>query len=111
MRVLVDNCVNRRFTRLIIGHDVKHARELGWADLSNGDLISRADQAEYDVLVTTDKNLRFQQSLAGRRVSVITLAPRLTSYDQLSPLAQPLLQALETLQPGSFLVIETDSGR
>ena len=72
MRVLLDNCVNRRFGRHISGGEVTHVQELNWGGLSNGKLLRAAEYAGFDVLLTVDKSVRMQQNLAGRRLTLIT---------------------------------------
>jgi hypothetical protein len=67
MRVLVDNCVDVRFGRLIRDHEVAHTVDRGWGNLSNGALLAAAETAGFDVLVTVDKNLRFQQDSPNER--------------------------------------------
>ena len=62
MRVLLDECVDRRLARYIAGHDVKTARKMGWTTIKNGELLALASQA-FDVFVTVDRNLSFQQDL------------------------------------------------
>ena len=61
-KVLLDECVDRRFKPHISGADVKTVQEMGWAGLQNGALLQRA-QADFDVFLTTDRNLAFQQNL------------------------------------------------
>jgi hypothetical protein len=74
--VLLDECVDRRLAAGIPGHAVKTVPEAGWAGLRNGDLLRRA-QHEFDVFVTTDRNLPFQQDLSRFALAVIVLqAPR-----------------------------------
>jgi len=70
--VLLDECVDRRLAGDIRGHDVKTVPEAGWAALKNGDLLRRA-QHEFDVFITTDRNLPFQQDLSRFSVAVIVL--------------------------------------
>ena len=55
------------------GHSVDTASEKGWSDLGNGDLIERAEQEGYQVLITTDQNIRYQQNLIGRRLALVVL--------------------------------------
>lgn len=62
MRVLLDNNVIPRFARLLPDHQVSHAREMGWTELTNGKLIATAEQQGFDVIVTADKNLQYQQT-------------------------------------------------
>ncbi len=63
MRVLPDNNVDHRFARLLQGHDVIHARQMGWARLFNGDLICAAETENFAVMITADKNMRYQQNI------------------------------------------------
>ena len=109
MRLLIDNCVPRKFGLLIVGHEVVHARQMGWHELENGVLLSAAEDSGFDALITTDKNLRYQQNFTGRKISVVTLAPRLVFYESLAPMANSLLEALDTLTPGSMVVIKPPS--
>ena len=76
MRVVLDNNLDPRFRLLLVGHEVLRCRYLGWADLRNGDLVSAAEQAGYDALITGDKNMRYQQNLGGRKTSILTLGSR-----------------------------------
>jgi len=108
MRVLIDNCVPRKFARLISGHEVILARQAGWHELANGDLIGAAEEAGFDVMVTTDKNLQYQQNLAGRRISIIVLAPKLVFFENLAPLIGKLTPTLADLTEGSFVVIRPE---
>jgi hypothetical protein len=105
MRVLLDNCVDVGFKPLIFGHDAGHALDFGWGGLSNGKLIEAAEGQSFDALITVDKGLQHQQSLAGRKLSVITLAPRFVTLDEIAPLAPQVLQALVDLPQGVFLTI------
>ena len=105
MRVLLDNNVDRRFARLLVGHEVVRARQAGWADLYNGDLIAAAEIAGFAVLITADKNLRYQQNLKDRTISIITLNSILVDFPGIQPLAPQVLAALENLPQGSFVTI------
>lgn len=105
MRVLLDNNLDHRFAALLRDHDVTPARRLGWAALSNGDLIAAAEGEGFDALVTGDKNLRYQQNLKGRRISVIVLSSLFVDLPGITPLAPQVLVALANLEEGSFLTI------
>lgn len=108
MRLLIDNCVPRKFAKLIPGHEITHARQLGWHELQNGLLIAAAEAEGFDAILTTDKNLKSQQNLRYRRLSIIVLSPRLVFYDQLAPLAGKLILVLDNLENGAFVVIKPD---
>lgn len=73
MRVLLDNKVNYNFGKVLPGHDVVHVQDLGWERLRNGDLIGSAEEEGFDVLVTVDKSMQYQQNLDGRKISIIIL--------------------------------------
>lgn len=73
MLVLLDNNVPRGVVRALTGHAVTEARERGWATMRNGDLLRSAEEAGFDVLVTSDKNIHYQQNLASRRIALVVL--------------------------------------
>jgi hypothetical protein len=71
MRVLFDQGTPVQIRPWLQEHTVKTAREAGWSTLANGDLLRAAEEAGFDVLLTTDKNMRYQQNFAGRRIAVV----------------------------------------
>ena len=74
MKTLFDNGTPKPIARSLIGHDVAFVREIGWHTLENGELIQQAEDAGYDVLVSTDKNIRYQQNLADRKIALVVLS-------------------------------------
>lgn len=87
----------------LAGHDVVTAFEAGWAELSNGELLDAA-QARFDVLVTTDKQLRHQQNLTGRRIAIVVLPH--ASWPKLEPHAAEIAAAVAATHPGSYTEID-----
>ena len=73
MRVLFDNGTPRGVGAALTDHIVEEARAHGWDTLRNGELLDAAEAAGFDVFVTTDRNLRYQQNLAGRKIAIIVL--------------------------------------
>ena len=73
MRVLLDQNASRGLRNQFPGHDVSSARQRGWAELENGELIAAAEAAGFDVLITADQNIRYQQNLSGRRLALVVL--------------------------------------
>lgn len=73
MRILFDQGGPRGLTASLRGHDVTEARKLNWERISNGELLKLAEDAGFEVLVTTDKNVRYQQNLIGRKISIVVL--------------------------------------
>ena len=93
MRILLDECVDRRLAREILGHDVKTVPEVGWAALKNGDLLARAVQ-ELEAFVTVDRNLSFQQDISRFSMAVIVLRAKSNRLSDLRSLIPQLLAAL-----------------
>ena len=71
--ILFDNNVPRGLARALAGHVVTEARDRGWATLKNGVLLSVAEEAGFDLLVTPDQNIRYQQNLQGRKIAIVVL--------------------------------------
>ena len=74
MLILFDHVTPRGIARFLPGHTVTKAKERGWDTLANGDLLAAAERAGFDVLLTADKNMRYQQNLAGRRIALVVLS-------------------------------------
>jgi len=93
MRILFDNGTPRGLARFLIGCTVEEARAHGWEELTNGALIHAAEQAGFDLMVTTDKNIRYQQNLEGRKLALIVLEhsqwPMVKLVTALRPSRQP----------------------
>jgi hypothetical protein len=79
---------------------VETAFERGWSNLPNGELLRRAEAEGFDALVTTDQNLRYQQNLTARKISIIVLMT--TSWPRIRNHVGPIVQAVNSLQPGSY---------
>lgn len=94
-RVLLDECVDRRLAALITGHDVQTAASQRWLGISDASLLERAER-EFDVLVTTDQNLRHQQNLSRFDIRVIVLRPSAAGIGGLAELVSSLLEALSS---------------
>ena len=103
MRTLLDECIDENLRHSFVGHECHTCRYAGLKGLANGVLLAAADQAGYDVLITVDKNMPHQQNLSGRRISVIVLDGRSTSFDDLVILMPEVLAALDGLQAGQVL--------
>lgn len=73
MRILFDQGVPRGLAGSLRSHGVTEARKQGWERISNGELLKLAEDAGYDLLLTTDKNVRYQQNLSDRRISIVVL--------------------------------------
>jgi hypothetical protein len=98
MRVLLDQNAPRGLQTQIPGHEVILARQLGWHELANGHLIAAAEAGGFDVLITADQSIRYQQNLTGRRLALIVLTTN--HWDTIRPNVAEVLAAVEAIQPG-----------
>jgi len=99
VRVFLDECVDWRLARDIVGHDVKTARQMGWTTIKNGELLTLASQ-HFDVFVTVDQNLSFQQNLDSFSLTVVVLQAKTNRLADLRPLVPTLLLAIGSATPG-----------
>ena len=74
MLILFDHGTPRGLARELSGHTVAPAKAMGWEQLNNGDLLQVAEEAGFDVLLTTDQRIRYQQNLAGRKIAIVVLS-------------------------------------
>jgi hypothetical protein len=87
----------------LTGHTVRTVQQEGWAGLKNGELLRRAASAGFDVFVTADQNLQFQQNLTGAGLGVVVLVARSTALEDLRPLVPTALGAIGKVQPGEVI--------
>lgn len=104
-RVLLDHCVPRPLRRELLAHSVRTVVEQGWDEFDDDELLAHAARA-FDVLVTTDQNIRHQQNLARFPIAVIVLIAKTNRLESLLPLVTNLLDTLDIIQPGDFYEIE-----
>ena len=104
MKALLDECIDWRLSREIVGHDVKTARQMGWSSLKNGELLAQAAR-EFDVFITVDRNLSFQQHLPAFDLAVIVLRARSNRLAALRPLVPELLAAISNAQRGAVTYV------
>jgi hypothetical protein len=101
MKVFVDECVNRRLMRHLSGHAFVHALDTLLRSTKNGELL-RAVAPDYDVFLTCDTNVRFQQNLSRFPLAFVVLRSRSNKLEDLLPLAPRLLAALDRIDAGGF---------
>ena len=102
MKVLLDECVTRYLKRDFTGHEVLTVEEAGFKGLKNGRLLQAA-AGRYDVLVTVDQNLQYQQNLKNLAISIIMLKAKRSTYPMLKPLMPQVLETLEKIKPGEII--------
>jgi predicted nuclease of predicted toxin-antitoxin system len=100
MRILLDEQLPRRLARQLVGHQVRTVQQQGWAGIGNGGLLRRAAADAFEIFVTADRNLQFQQNLAGAPLGVVILVAQSIRLEDLLPLIPSLLSALREVRPG-----------
>jgi hypothetical protein len=104
MRVLFDQATPVPIRSHLAGHDVRTAAQQGWDTLKNGELLAAAEADGFDVLLTTDKNMRYQQNLAGRKIAIVVLG--LQQWPDLRPHVQRIVEAINAAVPGNYSEID-----
>jgi hypothetical protein len=102
VKILFDQGAPAPLRRVLFNHIVVTAFEKGWSVLSNGNLLREAER-EFDLLITTDKNLQYQQNLAGRRITVLVLPT--TSWPEIQLHQTEIATAVERIKPGDYVVL------
>lgn len=103
-RVLFDEDVPRPLRRDLEGFEIHTVVEAGWSGVQNGELLRRVE-GRYDVLLTADRNLRFQQTIGKLQIGVVVLAAGSTKLRDLQPLVSDISEALRAVAPGQVLVV------
>ena len=106
MRVLFDANVPAKLRSHLPGHEVTRAQALNWQELKNGALLDAAETTGFDVMVTGDKNLSYQQNLAGRKLALVVLPT--IDWRILRENTAPVLAAVSRARPGSFEALPED---
>jgi hypothetical protein len=107
VKVFLDECVDWRLARDIVGHDVKTARQMGWTTIKNGTLLTFASEC-FDVFVTVDRKLSFQQNLGSFPIAVVVLQAKTNRLADLRPLVPNLMVAIESALPRATRFIGAD---
>ena len=100
MKILFDQGTPVPLPHHLPRHTVETAYEKGWSDFKNDDLLARAEAEGFDALITTDQNLRHQQNLTGRRLSVVVLMT--TNWPRIKEHVPLIAQALDASRPGDY---------
>ena len=104
MRVLFDHNTPVGIARALTGHEVTEAFQRGWEEASNGDLLTKAESAGFEVLLTADKNIRYQQNLKHRKIAIIVLGN--STWHFVRPHLRSIVAAVNAATPGSYRHVE-----
>lgn len=105
MRILLDECVPRPLKRALPGHDAHTVPEMGWSGKKNGELLKLMLSETFNVFLTVDQNLRYQQNLRNAKVAVVVLVAPRNRHEDLLPLMPSVLKVLGTIQPGELVEV------
>ena len=108
MRVLLDECVSEGLRNYPTGHDCQTARYAGFAGLENGQLLTAAETAKFDVVLTVDRGFEYQQNLEKRKIAVIIFCGKSVLLEDIVPRVPDCLAQLESIQPGQVIRIGGD---
>jgi hypothetical protein len=106
MRILIDECVDERLRSSLTGQDCQTARFAGFAGLKNGDLLAAAETAGFDVFLTVDQGIEYQQNLTARKIAIVVFRARSNRLKDLLPLVRACLASIESIRPGQIVRIE-----
>ncbi len=104
MKLLLDECIDRKLAREFIGYEVQTVPQMGWAGVKNGQLLALAE-AEFDVFITVARNLSFQQNLPQFNIAVIVLQAQSNRLIDLKPLIPKVLATLATAVKGQATLV------
>lgn len=104
-KLLLDECIPRKFKSHLSGYDCLTVPEAGWAGKKNGELLALAESAGFQVFVSLDQGIEFQQNLTARHIAVILLRARSNRLADLIPLAEKILTSLSSIEPGLLVRI------
>ena len=100
MRILLDECVPWPMHRLLTHHSCTTAQAKGWGGIKNGDLLQRAE-AEFDLFITSDQNIRYQQNLEARRIAILELSTN--DIRRIQAASSMVEDAIERIRPKEFI--------
>ncbi|MDX2152566.1 MAG: hypothetical protein SFV54_17635 [Bryobacteraceae bacterium] len=109
MRLLIDECVDQRLRLPFAGHECQTVGYAGLSGVKNGILLDAAEAAGFEVIITTDQEIPFQQSVANRRIAVLILCARTNRLADLEGLVPAACAALAEIKPGTVVRISERS--
>lgn len=104
MRILLDNNIHIDLAKDFTAHDTAHCRDLGWQQLANGSLVREASKT-FDIMITVDKNMRHQTSLAGVDLAVVVFDAKNNRIDERRRFLPIFLANISQFQPGTFTLL------
>lgn len=110
MRILLDEQLPRQLAGVFTGHEAYTVQQQGWAGLTNGELLRRAEGAGFDVFLTADQSMEYQQNLRGSGLFVVVVAARSNNLEDLLPIMPSVLAEIEDSEPGRLVRVSSEAG-
>jgi hypothetical protein len=104
MKILFDNGAPNPIAQSLAGHLVTFARQVGWHELENGELIQKAEDAGFEILISTDKNIRYQQNLSKRQIALVVLGN--SQWPMVRQHLDRIVAAVNACGPGTYTEVE-----
>lgn len=104
MRIPFDSGTPNPIARSLVGHEIAFARQIGWHQLKNGELLRQAEAAGFELLLTSDKNIRYQKNLSGRKMAIVVLGNQ--QWPDVKLHLDRIIAAITAAQPGSYSEVE-----
>ena len=105
MRILIDECLPRKLARSLTGHEAQTVHEAGWASVKNGQLLKLAEE-KFDIFLTNDGGLEYQQNLASFRIAIVALRLRSNKLKDILPFLPKILAAIDSAKRGQVICVE-----
>ena len=105
MRILLDECVPKPLKREFADLNLETVREMGWSGTKNGALLKLMSKSGFSILLTSDRNLKYEQNLQQTGIAVIVMITRTNRLNDLIPLTSKVREALSTIKPGELIEV------
>jgi len=106
MRILIDECIDERLRTALLEHDCQTARYAGLAGLKNGELLAAAEAAGFEILLTVDQGIEYQQNLIARKLAIVILRAKSNRLKDLLPLLPACLARFGSIEPGQVVHVD-----
>ena len=103
MKIFFDQGAPAPLRQHLVGHEVETAHERGWSQFKNGALLAAAEREGFEVFITTDQKLKYQQNLTGRKIAIVVILT--TSWPRIQADLAPILSAINSARPGAYVEV------
>ena len=103
MKLLLDECLPRKLKNHLLGHECHTVPEAGWAGKKNGELLSLAGKSGFEIFLTLDRGIEYEQSLKGREIAIVLVAAKSNRLADLLPRVPAVLDALRSVRAGQLV--------